>query len=1101
MVEFEIIVKQTLRKGIAVRLITRCFFGTREFVLAAFGVVIFSNVMLAENGIVQDKGESPMTMSLGGEWAFRLDPDSVGLKEKWHSERLPGTAILPGSLDEQKLGIKNSKRQINRLTREYEYVGPAWYQKEIAIPGNWEDKRVILLLERCHWETRVWINDHDLGAENSLSVPHIYDLTEAIQPGKNKLTIRVDNTLKINIGHTYGNAMWTHAITDETQTNWNGIIGRIELRGTPKVWIESVQAYPDFDKRITKIKTTIGNFTGLPVEGMLDISDITDGASVKAIAFTAGDRKTMIEAEMPFTANPTLWDEFSPLLHQLDIVLSAKTEKTKFSHRHSTYYALRNFIAEGQHFKLNDRTIFLRGNLDCCVFPKTGYPPMTVKEWKDYLGIMKDYGMNHIRFHSWCPPEAAFTAADELGMIFQIEPPLWDGYGLVGSDINRAAYILREADRIVDTYGNHPSFCLMSMGNELGEGNDPYLAYLVDYLKNKDARRLYTSTTHPSDMARKDDFFVSAATPNGGTRGDIAFRDFRDSLLGYDRPLIAHEVGQPAMYPDYDEISKYTGHLKAYNLQTFKDSLEQRGMSDMAKKFHRASGRLLVDLYKEFIEAQLRTPTMAGFQLLGLQDFSGQGTALIGVLDAFCDSKRLISPEEFRQFNGSTVPLIRMKGYIWTADEVFTAAVEVAHYGPLDMNQQGAVWRVKDAEGRTVSSGNFEAKEIPTGAITELGTIECKLDKVAVPAKLTLEVALPDTEFENAWNFWVYPQEVDIDMDDMIYVTDKWDAQARETLTHGGKVLLFPPPKTLVRVEPSRWYPVFWSVQLFAQQPETMGILCDPEHPVFDRFPTDFYGSWQWRDPLNRSESLVLDEMESDLRPLIQFVPDFNRNRKMAALMEAQVGQGRLMICMMDLQSDLETRPVARQLLSSIIHYMKSDRFSPPYTLSTDDLNRLLERRSNLEMSGTPAGISKAALHVKASRSAPVEQSRPWSRDTDDIVKQEEGFDYRIQGQSWRDAGGAAWYESRLVITVECPVGFEGEFYVHFHDWNGQERAASLYFTGHDLGPLSRYDGEGVWIRIPVTKELSSQGRLNLDARTTGGPNVMVSQIVLIPKD
>jgi hypothetical protein len=922
-----------------------------------------------------------------------------------------------------------------------------------------------------------------------------------VQPGKNTIIIRVDNTVKINIGHSLGDAQWAHAITDQTQTNWNGIIGRIELIATPKVWIESAQMYPDFQKKLTTIKAVIGNTTRMSAEGKLDIIDYTDNVSVKDVSFRTAGEKTTVEIQLPFAANPTLWDEFSPSLHRLEIVLSAKTEKNHYSHQYSATLGLRNFVADGQHFKLNGRTIFLRGNLDCCIFPLTGYPPMTVQGWKDYLGIIQSYGMNHIRFHSWCPPEAAFTVADEMGIMFHIEPPLWDGYGLVGSDIKRAGFILQEVDRIVDRYGNHPSFCLMSMGNELGDGSDPYLAYLVDYLKKKDSRHFYTSTTHPSDLARKDDYFVSAATHKGGVRGDNPFQDFRDSLQGYDRPLIAHEIAQPAMYPNYDEIAKYTGPLKPRNMETFRDSLEKRGMLDIAKSFHRASGALLVEIYKENIEIELRTPTIAGFQLLGLQDFPGHGTALIGVLDAFCDSKGLITPKEFRRFCSPTVPLVRMKGFVWMANETFTAVAEVAHYGPAELKNQSARWYIKDTNGKTVAAGNFGSMDIPTGKTTELGKIEVKLDKLAAPAKFTVEIILKDMPFQNSWNFWVYPQTVNIDAGDTVHISNEWDAETQKKLASGGKVLLFPKHKTLLKVEPSRWHPVFWSIQLFGQQPETMGILCDPKHPVFGQFPTDFYGSWQWRDILNQSEAMVLDELKTNIRPLIQFVPDFNRNRKMAALMEARVGEGSLIICMMDLQTDIETRPAAKQLLSSLLSYMKSDKFAPSDTLTLEELNRLLELRSSVALSNAPSNLGKAALNVKASGAAPFNQPHPWSCENDKVVKREDGFDYQIQGNSWRDAAGAAWYDGRLIITVDCPAGFEGTFYVHFHDWNNQGRTAMLYFTGHDLGPLSRYDGQGAWIKIPVTKELSLQGKLTMEARVTGGPNVMVSQIVLMPKE
>lgn len=1051
---------------------------------------------------VNAHGAHPHTLPLAGPWSFRLDPDAVGLKEKWYSEKLPDTAKLPGSLDEQGLGHLNMEKLPNRLTREYQYVGPAWYQKVVTIPADWGDKQITLFLERCHWETRVWVDDNYVGMQNSLSVPQVHDLTGWLKPGKRHvLTMRVDNTVKISIGHAYGNVQWAHAITEETQTNWNGIVGRIELIAKPWIHVASIQIHPDFEKKTVKVEVAIENAAGQPAEGTLDITDLTDNTAVKDVPFSAGAGTTLVEVEVPFAAEPTLWGEFSPVLHTLEVVLSATAGQKRYSHRDRAVFGLRDFVASGHHFKLNGRTLFLRGNLDCCIFPLTGYPPMETAGWKDYLGIIKSHGMNHVRFHSWCPPEAAFRAADELGMIFQIEPPLWDGHGLVGQDIKKAKFILEEADRIVDAYGNHPSFCLMSMGNELGDGTDPYLAYLLDYLQKKDSRILYTSTTHPPNLDRKDDYFVGANTEKGGTRGDWPFNDFRESLEGYDRPLIAHEVGQPCMYPDYTRLGKYTGPLKPRNLELFKASLEQKGMLDQAADFHAASGALLVELYKENIEAQLRTPTMAGFQLLGLQDFPGQGTALIGVLDAFCDSKGLVTPEAFRRFCSPTVPLARMEKFVWTTDETFAATAEVAHYGPDDLENQPAVWTIATDDGEKVASGKLGIHDIPTGKTTGLGKIGLKLSGVGAPTKFILGVALPGAKAVNSWKFWVYPEEVETAMPDGLFVSSAWDGKTRDKLKAGGKVLLFPPRGALVHVVESRWYPVFWSKQLFWQQPETMGILCDPDHPVFADFATDFHCDWQWREVLERSEALVLDGVRTGIRPLIQFVPDFNTNRKMSALMEARVGSGRLLVCTLDLQSDLETRPVARQLLHSLLRYAGSDAFAPGHSLQWDELDELLKMNSTFGMDASPQDLDKAVLNVKAAATAPLNQAGDWSAELDNAITRKEGIDYEVKGGVWRDAQGAAWVGNRLVVDIACPAGFEGRLYAHFHDWNSANRAVAMYFTGRDMGPLFRYDGEGVWVEFPVSKETSANGRLTLEARTTGGPNAMITQIALVPEE
>ena len=1084
------------------------------------------------------------SISLKGDWKFKLDPEKVGIKEQWFKNQLPDKAILPGSLDEQKLGIKNDAKEIRRLTRENKYIGPAWYQKKVDIPEKWDNKRIVLFLERAMWETKVYVDGIYIETQNSLSVPHVYDLTDSLTPGEHEITICVDNTIKINIGHTIGGARWAHIHSEEAQTSWNGIIGEIELIATPKVWIESVQTYPDFEKKVTKVKVTIGNITGEKVDGKLNLEDLTDNVSVKNIPFSAVGKETVVETELPFATKPTIWDEFSPKLHELKVKLEGRCPQRPNTHAKNKVagdgdppspkiadlktikFSPRDFRANGRHFDLNGRTVYLRGRADSAVFPLTGYPPMTVEEWRRILNIYKDYGLNHVRFHSWCPPEAAFIAADELGFFFQIEPPLWDGHGLVGSIPERAAFILAEANRIVDTYGNHPSFCLMSMGNELGKGDDPYLAYLVDYLKKKDPRHLYSTTTHPPNKDRKlDDYFVGAGTKKGVCRGIQPFKDFNNSLADFKRPLIAHELGQPAMYPNFKEISKYTGPLKARYLDIFKKTLEDHKMLDQAEAFRLASGALLVEIYKENVEAQLRTSSSAGFQLLDILDYPGHGMATIGILDVFLDSKGLITPDKFREFCSETVPLIRTRSFTWNNDEIFKATGEVTHYGKTDLKDAQFVWTIKNKEGKTFAEGKFDKKDVPTGKTTQLGEIDFNLNKIKIPQQLVVEVSMEgrcpqrpkntrknkvvedgDTPvIANSWKIWVYPSTdngsrvTDHGLQD-VTISTTWDAKTKEALQNGEKVLLLPDSDTLENVEKSRWHSVFWSYQLF-KQPVTMGILCDPKHPALAEFPTDFFGDWQWHDILQNSEALIIDEVPAEFLPIVQFVPDFNNNKKLSAIFEAKVGKGKLIVSTLDLQRNIENRRDAKQLLSSLLSYMKSDEFNPKNSLDEKTLNKILKPVPQAKNRSGKPDTANASLYVAAAAHAPFSKPDPWKTSLDEVIVKKDGFDYNVEGKVWHQGNVAAWHNQHLVIEVDCPKDFEGDFYAFFNDFDGQGRGAALFFCGTDLGPISRYDKDGIWLKLPVTSEMAKTGKLRLDARVTKGPNVTVSQIALIPKN
>lgn len=180
--------------------------------------------------------------------------------------------------------------------------------------------------------------------------------------------------------------------------------------------------------------------------------------------------------------------------------------------------------------------------------------------------------MNHLRFHSWCPPEAAFNVADEMGFYVQVELPVWSV--TLGKDSATVEFLRAEAKRISKEYGNHPSFCFWSIGNEL-QYDFNILASMLGEMKATDDRHLYTTTSftfekgHGDWPENQDDFFVTQWTKKGWVRGQGVFnqelpsfdKDFRASIEGMEVPLVTHEVGQYSVYPDLTEIPKYTGTL------------------------------------------------------------------------------------------------------------------------------------------------------------------------------------------------------------------------------------------------------------------------------------------------------------------------------------------------------------------------------------------------------------------------------------------------------------------------------------------------------------------------------------------------------------
>ena len=877
--------------------------------LALAGMLLAVSVayLYADSKALPDPLKSTGAISLAGSWRFGIS----GTNAETIPHDLAGKIRLPGTMDDAGLGTKNTTPPtLEGPYRLSDYAGPAWYERDIDIPAGWQGKRVTLFLERCRWVTTVWLDGIRIGSQDSLIAPHFYDFGVRLAPGKHRLTICVDNTLKIDLGR------FVSALRGGTWGNMNGIIGRIELAGTPPVWIDDVQVYPDVEKKQARVVVKIGNATGRAGHGTLIIGAKGAEATWEA---TGGQAEAILDMR-----GAKLWDEFSPSLSELTVKLGEDQRTVRFG--------MRKFMAKGKRFTMNDRPLLLRGTLECSVNPLTGYPPMDVAAWARICRIIKSYGLNFVRFHSWCPPEAAFAAADKEGIMIQAEAPLANVF--VDNDPKLNEFMESEIKRMVDMYGNHPSFCLMTLGNEYS-GRGELLTHWVDLLIQRDPRHLYSC--------------ASASTEANKTQN----RQWTEGGSGEDaRPTIAHEAGQITYFPDFKEIPKWTGVMVLKNFEMIREDMTKKHLVDLAPKYVEATGRHATLLYKDATEELIRAASMgvnAGFSLLDLHDYPTQGTALVGLLDPFWDSKGFVTPEAFRRNCGPTVPLLQMPKRAYFSDETFEAKAEVAHFGPAALPNTQPIWNIKDPQGRELASGKLPSLSLATGTLTGLGEIKASLASVSTPSKLTVTVALQGTQFANTWEIWVYPSNSLHPVGADVVVCDGWNDTAKSALAGGGKVFVM--TTAVANSLRGSFRPVFWSpVWYYTSQqiPNTMGILCDPKHPAFSLFPTEMNSNWQWVDLIDQSRSLNLESTPANFRPLVQVVDNFGRNQKWGILFEARVGKGRLLVCTINLQDNLNRRPAAKQLLASLYAYLDSDKFQPTQELSPKLLEDLLANPSSV---------------------------------------------------------------------------------------------------------------------------------------------------------
>ena len=905
---------------------------------------------------------------LEGNWGLQLDTAGAGIAPDWLTKSCTDSLFLPGTTDMGKKGTYNTDMILTTsLSREYVFEGKALYTKQVDIPEEWDGTSVRLVMERTK-PTTIWIDGKEVGANNDISTAQQYDLSSYLFPGTHTVAILVDNGKQAVPEKVYGSS---HAYSASTQTNWNGIIGDFYLESVPLCGIDDIQLYPDVAKKVVTARVTLRNPDKGVGKGILSFyaeawnTDKQHKTPVQTIEVDW--TKPEQEFELALGDKALLWSEFTPALYRLSV--SLKTDQSVDTEQAT--FGLRDFKAKGRQFTMNGKVTFLRGKHDACVFPLIAHTAMDVETWRHYFQVAKQYGINHYRFHSWCPPEAC-EAADIEGIYLQPELPVWGNIDI--DDTELCDYLLKEGRNLHRAYSNHASFVMFGLGNEMS--GEEGLAMLIQTFKKEDNRHIYASGSNNylgfKGKQADEDYFTTCRVGreddkqfNTHARASFSFADAYDG--GYlnhtypnsemdfssanalcDVPIISHETGQFQVYPNYEEIKKYTGVLKPRNFEIFKKRLEEAGMIDQAHDFMMASGKWSALLYRADIEMNLRTPEWGGFQLLDLQDYPGQGSAYVGILDAFMESKGLIAPEEWRHFCSEVVPLFCTEKFCWTNDEALTGEVEIANYSESDLNGKQLSWVLTDSKQQVLDKGVLPL-QVKQGELAKVGTLKPAIASVRKAEKVTLALSIDGTPYRNDYSLWIYPADKEVTPSEDICVTDDLDAHLKY-LTEGGKVLWFPSKdKHNDQTVGGLFQTDYWNYRMFRTicenldrpvSPGTLGILTDPGHPALADFPTEFHTNWQWFPIIKQSYPMILDRLSDDYRPIVQVIDNVERNHKLGLLFEFKVGNGKLLVCMSDLKA-VQDKPEARQFYRSILEYMESPAFAPSYSLSAKDLQDL----------------------------------------------------------------------------------------------------------------------------------------------------------------
>lgn len=883
-----------------------------------------------------------MKIDLSGQWRVKLDAE----KQETMPQAYPETMMLPGTTSAAGLGMPNPAKERGCLTDAYRFEGAVWFMRTFTA-GDWTGEQTMLTLERTR-KTTVYLDGRPIGHQESLCTPHRYFLPP-VHAGEHTLVIRVDNTDYPTRGG--------HLTSPDTQSNWNGITGEISLT-VAHTLLTDLTVRPDLRRGCLRVH---GHIIGAP-DGVAGI--VLPGQMEHLLPY----RRGVLDGECPLMGNEAFWDEAHPEIHTISIDLDGDVYETTFG--------LRDVRTLGRRLLINGRETFLRGKVDNLLYPKTGYTPTDVASWMTILGIAKEYGINHYRYHTACPPDAAFTAADLLGVYMAPELPFWGTVaeeGEEGYDERERDFLFQEGFRILREYGHHPSFLWLSLGNELW-GSKDVLNRMMRAYREADDTKLYSSgannyqfvpdvldeenvfvgvrlgrerlirgsyamcdapqgivqTTAPESVSNYDASIVPETLGQSGEAGKVQIQygtgvkevdaQSADALIP-DVPVISHEVGQYVFYPDFSEIPHYTGPLKPRNIEAMRENLERAGLYGEHEAFFRQTGHLAVDCYKREIETLLRSREVSGFQLLDLQDYTGQGTALVGVLNAMMENKGLISAEKWREFCAGTVVLGEFASFTGVMGEDIRFDVQISECDP---EKQHTCIRCTLMDGERelyacdVTPGARQGRL--TDAVSVTFPAECYRDAMQERITgLTVVLTLEDGT-RNHYPIWLIPP-IDIRITrEGIEKDGRMVAFVSAEEKADGAAIVVPSAEGQLPAEycTDFWcYPMFRSISESMGKPVpvgTMGLSIDTASPLLKRFAQEDYTTPAWYAILQTAH---VQRLPADVHPAVQMIDNTERCARLGILYQ-QDGVWHLTASLWEKPNDPAVRALAWSLWEAL---------------------------------------------------------------------------------------------------------------------------------------------------------------------------------------
>ncbi len=810
-------------------------------------------------------------------------------------------------------------------------VGNFFYRRYVSIGELDGANEIRLSVGGAHNTFAAWINGCFIGRHEGFSAPFSFEIPrECLKEGENEVILAVSN-LRLN---GYMGRPISGCTTRAANNFTGGIYGDVDIkiyRGDVRdAWVTVSDDTASFCLHAER-KSGRGAVGVRILDGKKAVCEgmISEGES--SIEFNTGTL--------------TLWSPEEPKRYTAELTSGEDVILHTFG--------IRRLTADGTRLKLNGKYIYARGICEHGYYPMTVHPPRDKGYYRRVIMRLRELGFNFIRFHTWIPMAEYMEAADELGILMEVETPN-------NTSIEEWAEIVRYARRFTAPV-------LYSSGNEMVIDED-YIEHIrgcaalvhggtdslfspmsamrgIEYHSYGDHKVDEPFPHNPTRLATISEFCdVYNSYPNGQlsyfhASADPANIDRCNTI--YKKPLLSHEICINGTYCDLSLEERYKGTRigETALYSSVRTHLDKKGILHRAPLYYRNSSEWQRRLRKQCFEAARRSASVAGYDFLGDIDHHWHTFGYcVGMMNEFYELKPGETVENVRRYNSELVLLADLPysvNYECGARE--TIPIHASNYA-VDIKKASLTVTLRDGH-RIYERRTVHLTDIPAGALKQLYDFSFTVPRAEKPLSLKLTVSLVGggRAYENEWEIYAFPKSkrelpsaAKLKAANLAIYDEIDEAELTRVLKSGKNVLLF-------SEGPFATLGMSFQISLAGRTAGHLATVID-DTPLMRDFPHGGFCGWQCRTMLDGAKPCVLDIGDVPFEPLVEAVSTYKYAHKEALIFEYRFEDAKLLVCTMRLDTE---DPGAAWLKARICEYAMSEEFEPKHTLTEAQLTAL----------------------------------------------------------------------------------------------------------------------------------------------------------------